>query len=101
MSAHPPNVIQNKQQHSVTNSVVPEQDSHRPQLIIMGIKSRPPPPNPHPHLPHIKHRTSVRQHSLRHHPRKTSQTHAHGSLYIVTPPVGDTQTIIESINYQL
>eukprot|EP00957_Ditylum_brightwellii_P115977 8846801-Ditylum_brightwellii.AAC.1 len=101
MSAHPPNVIQNKQQHSVTDSVAPEQDSRRPQLIIMGTKSCPPPPNPHPHSPHIQHRPSARQHPLRHHPRKTSRTRAHGSLYIATPPIGDNQTIIESINYQL
>eukprot|EP00957_Ditylum_brightwellii_P014673 1105917-Ditylum_brightwellii.AAC.1 len=52
MSARPPNAIQNKLQHSATNSVAPEQYSHRPQLIIMGTKYRPPPPHLHPHPPH-------------------------------------------------
>eukprot|EP00957_Ditylum_brightwellii_P181616 13834717-Ditylum_brightwellii.AAC.1 len=101
MPVRPPNAIQNKQQHSVTDSVAPEQNSCRPQLIRLGTKSRPSPPNPHPHLPHIKHRPSARQQSLCHLPRKTCRTRSLGSLYIVTPPIGFTQTIIESINDHL
>eukprot|EP00957_Ditylum_brightwellii_P202345 15329758-Ditylum_brightwellii.AAC.1 len=99
MSAFPPNDIKNKLQHSVTNSVAPEQYSRSPQLTIMGPKSRPPPP--HPHSSHIKHRPSARQQSLCHLLRKTGWTRVLGSLYIVTPPIRFTQNITESINYHL